>query len=47
VSVAGLSARIGITHTEAADALAIHTLGGDDSVDGTGLVPGTIALTID
>jgi hypothetical protein len=47
LSVTGMPARLGITHAEPADGLAIHTLGGDDTVDSSGLVPGAIALSSD
>jgi hypothetical protein len=47
LSVTGLPARLGITHAEPADSLAIHTLGGDDTVDASGLAPGSIALSSD
>jgi hypothetical protein len=47
-TVTGLPTKLGITHAEGAlDTLAIHTLGGDDTVDTSGLEPGTIALDVD
>jgi hypothetical protein len=48
VTVGGLPIKVGITHAEGAlDTLAIHTLAGDDTVDSSGLEPGTIALEVD
>jgi hypothetical protein len=47
LEVAGLAAPLGITHAEPADSLAIHTLGGNDTVDSSGLTPGAIALSTD
>jgi hypothetical protein len=47
LSVTGLAAPLGITHAEPVDSLAIHTLGGDDTVDSSGLTPGAIALSTD
>jgi Ca2+-binding RTX toxin-like protein len=46
VSVSGLAATLGITHAEGSlDSLGIETLGGADTLDASGLAPGTIALT--
>jgi hypothetical protein len=47
LAVTGLAAPLGITHAEAADSLAIHTLGGNDTVDSSGLLPGSITLSTD
>jgi hypothetical protein len=47
VHVTGLAATVGITYAEAVDELAVHTRGGDDSVDSSGLAAGTIGLTSD
>jgi hypothetical protein len=48
VTVAGLPVKVGISHAEGAlDTLAIATLGGDDTVDSSGLEPGTIQLAVD
>jgi RTX calcium-binding nonapeptide repeat (4 copies) len=47
LSVTGLAAPLGITHAEPTDGLAIHTLGGNDTVDSSGLAPGSIGLTTD
>jgi hypothetical protein len=48
VTVTGLPVKVGITHAEGAlDTLAIHTLGGADTVDASGLEPGTIEVTAD
>jgi Ca2+-binding RTX toxin-like protein len=47
VAVTGLAARLGITHAEAIDSLAVDTLGGHDAVDASGLAANTIQLTTD
>src|SRR5262249_22055540 len=48
VSVAGLSAQISLTGTEGAnDSLVVNALGGNDSIDASGLAAGQIKLTID
>lgn len=47
VSVTGLAASCQITSPEPADALWIHGLGGTDSVNASGLAPGTIGLFTD
>ena len=45
MSLAGLSATIGIAHAEAAqDTLTVNALGGDDVVDGSGLAADAIRL---
>lgn len=46
VSVQGLSARVALLSPEPADRLTIETLAGDDIVDTSGLVPGTIRFTV-
>ena len=48
LTVTGLPIKLGVSHAEVAlDTLAIHTLGGDDSVDTSGLAPDVIGLEID
>ena len=48
VTVTGLPVKLGISFAQAAfDTLAIDTLGGDDSVDSSGLEPDVIGLAID
>ena len=47
VTVTGLAARLGITHAESIDSLAIDTRAGHDTVDASGLAPNTIQLTTD
>jgi pimeloyl-ACP methyl ester carboxylesterase len=47
VAVTGLAARLGITHAESIDSLAIDTRAGHDTVDASGLAPNTIQLTTD
>jgi Ca2+-binding RTX toxin-like protein len=47
VTVAGLAARLGITHAESIDSLAIDTRAGHDTVDASGLAADTIQLTTD
>ena len=47
VTVTGLAARLGITHAESIDSLAIDTLAGHDTVDASGLAPDSIQLTTD
>jgi hypothetical protein len=47
VAVTGLAARLGITHAEGIDSLAVDTLGGHDTVDASGLAANTIQLTTD
>ena len=48
VTVTGLPVKLGISFAQAAfDTLAIDTLGGDDSVDTSGLAPDVIGLAID
>jgi Ca2+-binding RTX toxin-like protein len=48
VNVSGLSATVGIVHSEAAnDRLEINTLAGNDTVDSSGLAAGTIQLLVD
>jgi hypothetical protein len=47
VAVTGLAARLGITHAEGIDSLAIDTRAGRDAVDATGLAADTIQLTTD
>jgi hypothetical protein len=48
VTLSGLAATIGVTHSEAAnDHLEINTLAGSDSVDSTGLAAGAIQLFVD
>ena len=48
LTVTGLPIRLGISHAELAnDTLAIDTLGGDDSVDTSGLAPDVIGLEVD
>ena len=48
VAVAGLPVKLGITHAEGAlDTLALATLGGNDTVDSSGLQAGTIQLDVD
>ena len=46
VSVAGLAAAVAITDAEPTDRLDVNTLPGNDSVDHSGLVPGTIQLYV-
>jgi hypothetical protein len=47
VTVTGLPVKLGISFAQIGfDALAIDTLGGDDSVDTTGLAPGVIDLDV-
>ena len=47
-TLTGLAATVNVSHAEgAADTLAIDTRGGDDSVDTTGLAPGSIQLEVD
>ena len=47
VTVTGLAARLGITHAEATDSLAVNTLAGHDTVDASGLAANTIQLITD
>jgi hypothetical protein len=47
VAVTGLAARLGITHAEGIDSLAVDSLGGHDTVDASGLAANTIQLTTD
>ena len=48
VSVTGLSAQVTLTGTEGAnDSLHINTLGGNDTINASGLAVGQLALTID
>jgi hypothetical protein len=47
VTVAGLSALVGITHAEPLDTLAIRTAGGEDTVDSSGLPAGVIGLVVE
>jgi Ca2+-binding RTX toxin-like protein len=47
VAVTGLAARLGITHAEGIDSLAIDTLAGSDTIDASGLAANTIQLTTD
>ena len=47
VAVTGLAARLGITHAEGIDSLAIDSLVGSDTIDASGLAPNTIQLTTD
>lgn len=47
LSVTGLAARLGITHAEAIDSLAVNTLAGHDTVDASGLAANTIQLIAD
>jgi len=48
VTVTGLPVEVGIAHAEGTlDTLAIATLGGNDTVDSSGLAPGTIQLAVD
>jgi Ca2+-binding RTX toxin-like protein len=48
VTVSGLAATIGVTHSEAAnDRLEVNTLAGSNSVDAAGLAPGVIQLLVD
>jgi hypothetical protein len=47
-TVTGLPVKLGISFAQIGfDALAIDTLGGDDSIDTTGLAPDVIGLTTD
>ncbi len=47
LTVTGLPIRLGISHAELAlDHLVIDTLGGDDSVDTSGLAPDVIGLEV-
>jgi hypothetical protein len=46
VSVSGLPALVNVTGADASDALAVNGLGGDDTLDATGLPAGIIALTL-
>src|SRR5215217_4838799 len=45
-SVTGLAARVDLLHAEPTDSLTIATLAGTDSVDDSGLAPGTIQLAV-
>jgi hypothetical protein len=46
-TLTGLPAKVNISHAEGAnDTLAIDTRGGDDTVDSSGLAPGTIGLDV-
>ncbi len=45
-SVTGLAARVDVAHAEPTDSLVIDTLAGNDSVNQSGLAPGTIQLTV-
>jgi hypothetical protein len=47
VDVAGLSALVELTLLDPTDRLALHTGGGNDSVDTTGLPPGIVDLVVD
>ena len=48
VNVAGLSAAVAISHAEAAgDRLVLNTLGGNDTVDTSGLAPAVVQLVVD
>jgi Ca2+-binding RTX toxin-like protein len=47
VSVKGVAATVAILHLEAADKLDVETLGGQDTVDSTGLAAGTLQLFVD
>jgi Ca2+-binding RTX toxin-like protein len=47
VDVAGLSALVELTLLDPADTLALHTGGGNDSVDSSGLAPGIVGLVVD
>src|SRR5690606_30939944 len=46
-TVDGLSAQVGIDHTEATDVLEIRTGAGDDVVDATSIAAGTIGVVLD
>jgi Ca2+-binding RTX toxin-like protein len=47
LTVTGLAARLGITHAESIDSLAIDTRAGHDTVDASGLAANSIQLTTD
>ena len=44
--MSGLSAQVGVTDSEPIDRLTVNTLGGNDTVDATGLDAGVIGLTV-
>jgi hypothetical protein len=47
VTVSGLSAQVDVFETDGTtDALTFNALGGDDTVDATGMATGAIALTV-
>jgi hypothetical protein len=46
VAIAGLAARVDVSHAEPADTLTIDTLAGVDTVDDSGLAPGTVQLAV-
>ena len=47
VAVSGLAPLVTIQHQEPTDALAVHGLAGDDTIDASALAAGAIALTLD
>ena len=47
IAVTGLSAQVTIDHADATDALIVNGLGGNDSINATGLPAGLMQLTID